>query len=153
MHKIPTSVALIPILAPLALIFVLSFVFSFAFSRIGGWNRLALLYPAQRPMPQPRKWMGYGIFRGWIGYNGCMMVSTDMQGLYLSVMPFILPIFHKPIFIPWAEICEIKEGRRLLVHGYEIHTLGAPEVDFLIRPRTFNFIKVRAKAAGVAGTY
>ncbi|MCI0527191.1 MAG: hypothetical protein L0Y56_07090 [Nitrospira sp.] len=137
----------------IAFALLLPFTLIFIFSRISGWNELAEKYPVRRPGPYPRKWLGYGVFRGWIGYNGGMVISSDHQGLYLSAMPIILSFCHKPIFIPWSEIREIRKRSRWFGSGYEIHTLRAPHVDFLLRPGTFNFVKDRATSAGVPGDY
>ena len=32
-------------------------------------NLLAEHYPASGDFPRPSKWLGYGVFRGWLGYR------------------------------------------------------------------------------------
>jgi hypothetical protein len=133
------------LMVPALLIFVLS--------RAAGWPALADRYPAPDRRPRPLVRMGYGVFRGWIGYNGGLVVSGDERGLYLSAMPLVLSWCHAPIFIPWAEIREIRPRKRLWARLLEIHTVGAPEVDMAIHSGTFAPVRPFAVAAKVPGAY
>jgi hypothetical protein len=148
----PSTTALVSLLllvaglaVPVALIFVLS--------RAAGWPILADRYPAPAERPRPLVRLGYGVFRGWIGYNGGLVVSADESGLYLSAMPVVLSWCHAPVCIPWAEIQEIRPGKRLFATVYEIHTVGAPEVDMALRAATFAPVRRFAAAAKVPGSY
>jgi hypothetical protein len=140
------ALLLLAILAlPVGLLYLLS--------RLAGWPILAARYPAYRPPPRPRHWLGSGVFRGWIGYNGGLVVSANACGLYLSTLPGLLSCFHAPVFIPWSEIHAIRKGRRFWATVYEIHTQRAPEVDFALRTKTFTFVRAHAMRAGVPGDY
>jgi hypothetical protein len=130
---------------PATLIFVLS--------RAAGWPILADRYPARHERPRPLVWMGYGVFRGWIGYNGGLVISGDERGLYLSAMPLVLSWCHAPIFIPWGEIREIRPRKRFWARLLEIHTVGAPEVDMAIHSGSFAPVRPFAVAAKVPGSY
>ena len=137
--------AVLAFLAPAALIALLA--------RIGGWTALAERYPGRtRPAPASR-WFGYGVFRGWIGYNGGLVVGSDAAGLDLRAMPVILSFCHAPIFIPWREVARIERRARWFGSDYRIVTLRAPEVDVALRPGTFDAVRRDARAAGVAGDY
>lgn len=125
-----------------------------AISRYSGWNLLAEHYPGTGDFPPPAKWLGYGVFRGWVGYNGGIVVASDWQGLYLRGMPVILSFCHRRIFIPWTDVSSIEKksgwwGRTI----YAIRTRRAPEVDFALRPGTFDVVREDAHRAGVAGEY
>ncbi|MCX5793871.1 MAG: hypothetical protein NTY77_00055 [Elusimicrobia bacterium] len=135
---------LAPMLLPLALLPVLLH----ALSRLGGWAALAERYPATGEAPRPRCRFGHAIFRRWCGYNGCLIVSADQTGLSLSLWP-VFSIGHAPIFIPWSEVREI---RRVAMWGrpiYRIITARAPEVDFALHGRAWEFIRPHVEAAGV----
>jgi hypothetical protein len=97
--------------------------------------------------------MGYGVFRGWIGYNGGIIVASDRGGLYLRAMPIILSFCHDPIYIPWSDVARIEKVDGLVSEGYRIVTNQAPEVDFALRASTFAEVREDARAAGVAGDY
>ncbi|MEW6733187.1 MAG: hypothetical protein AB1489_17805 [Acidobacteriota bacterium] len=136
------------ILAPL---FPVSLIF--LFSRVSGWQILARRYPLRGIFPKPKTRMGYGVFRGWIGYNGGIIVASDSAGLYLRAMPVLLSFCHDPIFIPWSEIRQINKEEGILSLGYQIITTQAPEVRFALRPSTFKLIRADAERAKVAGQY
>jgi hypothetical protein len=125
----------------------------FIFSRISGWQTLARRYPPCGPFPKPKVRMGSGVFRGWIGYNGGIVVASDAQGLYLRAMPVLLSFCHDPIFIPWAEVTGISREGGALSAGYRIVAVQAPEVRFALRPPTFRAVRQDALAAGVPGDY
>ena len=123
-------------------------------SRYSGWNLLSEHYPGHGDFPPPGKWLGYGVFRGWLGYNGGIVVASDSKGLYLRAMPIILSFCHRRIFIPWSDVTGIERkrgwwGRPL----FAIRTRRAAEVDFALRPGTFAVVRDDARAAGVSGDY
>jgi hypothetical protein len=143
------SLALVVAVLGLAFPFLLIFVFS----RASGWPALADRYPAPPQRPRPLVRLGYGVFAGWIGYNGGIVLSADAGGLYLAAMPVILSWCHAPIYIPWAEVREIRVAKRLWSNVYEVETRGAPEVDMALRSGTFAPARSFALAAGVMGAY
>jgi len=138
---------------PLILTPLLPVAVIFAISRASGWNTLAARYPLRGEFPRPKVRMGYGVFRGWIGYNGAIIVASDASGLYLRAIPVVLSFCHDPIFIPWLQVTRITRERGLLSNGFRIETLLAPEVRFALRPWTFRAVREDAKAAGVGGEF
>jgi hypothetical protein len=145
MQDPPTVLIPLVLLVPPTVILVLS--------RLSGWNRLAEYYPATGDLPPPARWMGYGVFRGWIGYNGGLVVASDVRGLFLRGLPVLLSFCHRPIFIPWSEITGIEERAGWNGRVYAIHTRRAREVDFALRPSTFAVVRNDARASGVPGDY
>lgn len=135
---------LLPLL-PVATIYIIS--------RASGWQSLAACYPLQGTFPTPKVRLGYGVFRGWIGYNGAIILASDAAGLYLRAMPIVLSFCHDPIFIPWSEVTEIRKEGGLLSEGYRIVTRKAPDVRFALRSSTFDAARRDAKMARVAGDY
>lgn len=131
----------------------LPLVLVYGLSRWAGWPVLAARYPLLGEQPGPKLRFGYGVFRGWIGYNGGLVVSADAGGLYLSTMPIVLSFCHAPVFIPWPEVVEIRRRDRWGGRVYEIHARQAPEVDFALRAWTFDFVRAQAERAGVPGDY
>ncbi len=122
-------------------------------SRFSGWNLLSEHYPGSGDFPRPAKWLGYGVFRGWLGYNGGIVVASDSRGLYLRAMPIILSFCHRRIFIPWSDVTEIEQRPRWSGPVYAIRTRRAKEVDFALRPGTFAVVRDDARSAGVPGEY
>lgn len=142
-----TPTFLIPLVALIPVVVIV------ALSRISGWNLLAEHYPGTGDFPPAKKWMGYGVFRGWIGYNGSIVVSSDIRGLYLRGMPILLSFCHRRIFVPWTEITRIEERSGWNGRRYAIRTRRASEVDFALRPSTFAVVRDDARSAGVPGDY
>lgn len=145
MHESPTFVLPLALLGSAGVLVLIS--------RYSGWNLLSEHYPGYGEFPRPAKWLGYGVFRGWVGYNGGIVVASDSKGLYLRAMPIILSFCHRRIFIPWSDIVEIKERTRWGRQLYAIRTRRAQEVDFALRASTFAVVRQDAQAAGVAGEY
>lgn len=133
----------------LAAVFLTPAAIIYFISRLGGWKTLSEHYPCFESSPSPKKWLGYGVFRKWIGYNGGIVVSSNERGLYLAGMPVLLSFCHPPIFIPWSDVQEIRARARFWDTLYEIHTRRAPEVDFALRRGTFDFVRQNAARAGV----
>jgi hypothetical protein len=84
----------------------------YGFSRVSGWQTLVERYPLRGPFPKPKVRLGYGVFRGWIGYNGGILVASDAAGLYLRAMPIVLSFCHDPITWPASDRPSI-DTRRL----------------------------------------
>ena len=122
------------------------------FSRYAGWSRLADRYPARRASPTPATRFGYAAFHGWVGYNGCIILAADDEGLYVRTWPF-LALLHAPIFIPWGQVQEIVPESRGAFLRYRIKTIGASEVTFALRAGTFAHARDAARRAGVRGDY
>ncbi len=139
------------VLAALLIAFLAAIVF--LISRVSGWSTLGQKYPLRATFPKPKIWLGYAVLRGWIGYNGGIIVASDSRGLYLRAMPIILSFCRAPIFSPWSEIRAIEACSRFFRKAYRIRAVRAPEVDIALRPGTFELIQADAKGAGVPGEY
>lgn len=125
----------------------------FLMSRLSGWQRLADAYPGVHDPPRPIVRLGYGVFRGWMGYNGGIVVAVDERGLHLRAMPIVLSFCHAPISIPWSELREVRARPRLFGTDYALRTARAPEVDFAFRGSTFARLRPHVQRAGVPGDY
>lgn len=145
MHDPPTFLIPLVVLVPVGVMVVIS--------RYSGWNLLAEHYPATGDFPRPSKWMGYGVFRGWLGYNGGIVVASDARGLYLRGMPVVMSFCHRRIFIPWSEVVGIERRSGWSGEVYDIRTRRASEVEFALRPSTFAVVADHARTAGVPGEY
>jgi hypothetical protein len=143
-----TVAVFLVVLAPLVVLLYV-FLLLCAFSRLSGWSRLAAAYPGRAQPATPRRWFGYAVFRGWIGYNGGLVVGADERGLDVAGMPLLLAFCHRPIFIPWSEVVEIRQRRILWTTCYGIRTRRASGVDFALRRRTFEFVRPQALRAQV----
>ena len=86
---------------------------SFMIARIGGWWRLAKVYPAQANTLDGESWRFQSIQMRWAaGYNNCVKVRTNSLGVGLSVL-FLLRIGHPPLLFPWSDITvrRVKKSR------------------------------------------
>lgn len=110
-------------------------------ARMSGWADLAERYPLRGPAPPPVTRMGYGVFRGWLGYNGCLIIAADESGFHMAGWPLFLAPTHKPIHIPWGEIAEIRLHKLLWARSFQLVTRSAPAVDFRLNERTFTRIR------------
>ena len=69
---------------------------------LSGWQALASRYPGSSPFEGVRRRF-QRIHLGWAGYNNCVTIGTNADGLHLSLFWLFRP-GHPPIFVPWSEI-------------------------------------------------
>ena len=122
----------------------------FSISR-AGWAEMAETYPAADAKPAAKTRFGYGSIRGWIGYNGALIVTSDARGLHIATWPVLLSWCHAPVFIPWTEVAEIRTGRRFGMRFHELVTRRSPHLRFALRGGTYALVRDDAWAAGVRG--
>ena len=142
-------IAVVIVVAGLVGVYLYVQLLMWGFARLSGWRTLAARYPGGAFAPAPRTRFGYGVFRGWIGYNGGLIVAADTRGLYISAMPIVLAPWHPRIFIPWEELTEVRGRRILWSRCFGIRTRGAPEVDLALRRGTFELVRADAQRARV----
>lgn len=98
---------------------------SFLISRLGGWNRLADIYPADGSGLGER----YGRQSakvGWANYGSVLTIWTSESGIRLSVQ-LLFRLFHPPIFIPWDAVFNAT-SRRILWFEYVAFDVGSPRI-------------------------
>ncbi len=72
-------------------------------SYIGGWATLAKRFRLSTPFIGEKWRRQSGQMRWMAGYNQCLTVGCNHQGLYLAVM-LLFRFRHPPLLIPWDEI-------------------------------------------------
>lgn len=111
---LPWEVGVGVVLCFLALVTVTSFFVALW----SGWRLLAERYRCEREFTGERWRFQSGRMRGGCGYNNCLTLGANAEGLYMSV---ILP-WHPPLFIPWVEIT-VREEQQWWGNG-TVFTLG-----------------------------
>jgi hypothetical protein len=90
----------------------------FGICRLSGWHLLAQRFQAEQPW-QGLSWKWQSArFRGWFGYNNCLVIGADSQYLSIAMARFLGLPMHPPLRIPWNEI-EL-ETKKTLFGRYEI---------------------------------
>lgn len=97
-------------------------------AQIGGWRKLADVYPARQPFNETCWSWQSGRLRWGSGYNGILNVCADTQALHLRTNIFFRP-GNPPLSIPWEEIDGRKRG--LMV---ELRFQRAESIPFRIMP-------------------
>jgi len=101
---------------------------SLLLSAVGGWRRLAEVFPA-RGKPSGRLFSMQSGKVGLVSYRSCLTVLSTPEGFYLSVwLPFRLG--HSPLFIPWDAVNN-KTTRRFLWMETEVFDVGSPSIATL----------------------
>jgi hypothetical protein len=73
----------------------------FVLASVSGWAALAAEYRLNVPFEGKRWWFQDVTLRGWCGYNGCVSVGANADGLYLNTVFWVR---HPPLFIPWSDL-------------------------------------------------
>jgi hypothetical protein len=108
---------------------------SYVLSHIGDWAELASRFRVTNA-PQGKSFYMQAGRVGAVGYRGCLTIRLATEGLYLAANPF-LPIGHPPLLIPWSELHDIREKKRMfrgLVEGSVIMDVGKPTIASLSLP-------------------
>jgi hypothetical protein len=118
---------------------VIGFPFAFAFilfmvltilSVVGGWSRVAGQFPGQAVVDGLHAQTG---MFGLVSYRFVLDLKSSPQGLAISVLPF-LRFAHKPLFIPWTELRNVRERPALLGPMVEFD-VGEPKLARLRLPQ------------------
>lgn len=92
-------------------------------SSLGGWRRLARLYPAgPAGHVVTHRWQS-GQF-GFVTYRRCLNVQVTSEGLRIEALPLFWP-GHAPLFLPWSEI-QGAHIERWLIIDFVAFDVGAP---------------------------
>jgi hypothetical protein len=78
---------------------------------VGGWAKLGAVYRLNGRFEGRRWWFQDVMLRGWCGYNGCVSVGANADGLYLNT---IFVVSHPPLFVPWSDLSVSKREVKLL---------------------------------------
>ena len=98
----------------------------FMVGQVSGWGQLSRYYRANNPFDGERWRLRSGRMRFLTGYNNCLTIGANSQGLYLAML-LLFRIGHPSLFIPWQDI-SVKTGKTLLWCWTEFHFRQAPGV-------------------------
>lgn len=108
-------------------------------SYIGGWTTLAKHFRLTTPFKGKRWERQSGQMRWIAGYGNCLTVGSNVQGLYLAMMP-LFRFRHPQLLIPWQEI-EISR-RQILFFRYVRFRLGRDlRIPLYLRPKLAEKVK------------
>jgi hypothetical protein len=104
-------------------------------AHLTGWTRLARTFPAGAREMRGDRWSFQSLrLNQWGGYNNCVTIGADPEGLYL-VMPWILRQGHEPVFIPWREIARATPQQRFLWRGVTLEMPKLPDLTITVGER------------------
>ncbi len=123
------SIPVVLVLFVVALWFAVGIAVSF----LSGWAELARIYRLPGEFTGNRwKWQSARM-RLLIGYNNCLTVGANQQGLYLAMF-FPFRVGHPPLFIPWSDI-SVRKGKSLWWKWSEFRFRQAPSVWIRLNER------------------
>lgn len=139
---------LIPLLVTVALAIATPALVMYSISR-GGWAKVAEAYPETGTPPPAVTNVGYGVFNGWVGYKGCLIIGVDDAGLHLRCWPFVLGWFHDPICVPWKDVGTARAVKIMWAGYHELRFAKTPDTRFALRDGTFEALRPAFAKAGV----
>ena len=89
---------------------------------VGGWSSLSKIFLAQFPFTGTKWQLQRGQMRLGVGYNGCLTVGANSEGLYLAVFP-LFRFMHPPLLVPWNQI-KVRRGKSWPWGEYVTFMLG-----------------------------
>jgi len=131
-----------------ALVFPIFFVLlwmviSALISYVGGWRTLSRSFRATEPFAGAKRYLQSGQMRWIAGYNNCLTVGADSNGLYLAIL-FPFRLMHPPLFVPWSEV-SVRTRRSWLLGERVTLTLGREvAIPLTIRGRLIGKLKAAA---------
>lgn len=131
-----------PILFVVSDVLLLYLVVSLLVSRWSGWATLARRFPVTSEFTGPR-WRFQSAQMRWLcGYNNCLTIGANSEGLYLSTLPFFPP-FHPPLLIPWGEVSAEKKDL-LFTAGLRFELGRENPIPLWVRKRLAERLKLAA---------
>ena len=119
--------------------FIGMFVFVLFFLSRKGWSDLAKEYQFDNLFEGERVGIISAAVNG-VNYNNCLLLKYNDEGFYLRPV-FIFRLFHKPLFIPWKAIKDIRDKKILFVQLKEL-VIGEPTIAIMqMRKPTFSKIE------------
>ncbi len=117
---------------------------SFVIGRASGWAELARTYTLDDIFTGERWSFQSASMRYLMGYNNCLTIGANAQGLFLAIFP-LLRVGHSPLWIPWTDI-SVARKRLLGFPVVELRLGHDPEIPFRVRE------KLAARLASAAGS-
>ena len=114
-------------------------------SYVGGWASLSKFFCTQFPFEGAKWGLQRGQMRFGVGYNGCLTVGANPQGLYLAVFP-LFRFMHPPLLVQWNQI-KVRRGTNWLLGEYVSFILGF-EASIPLRIRGTLAARLRESAGG-----
>jgi hypothetical protein len=99
---------------------------------LGGWARLAELYPDRSDLVEGEtvSWQSGSV--GPVSYNSCLKLQATREGLRLSTH-FFFRVGHPPLWIPWDQLHGISR-RTVIFRQFLVVDVGRPAVARLALP-------------------
>lgn len=113
--------------------FIGIFVFVLFFLSKKGWSQLANEYRFDNSFEGERVGIISAAING-VNYNNCLLLKYNDEGFYLRPV-FIFRLFHKPLFIPWKVIKDIRDKKILFVQLKELR-IGEPTIAIMQMRKT-----------------
>jgi len=135
------NIPVVLVLFVAALWFVVGIMVSF----LSGWAELARTYRLAGAFTGNRWRLQSGRMRLLMGYNNCLTVGANQQGLHLAMF-FPFRAGHPPLFIPWCDI-SIRKGKSLWLKWSEFQFRQAPSVWVRLNERLSKRIEDSASSA------
>ena len=120
--------------------------------RASGWTALAAEYRLNGQFDGKRWWFQDITLRNWCGYNGCVSVGANAEGLYLNT---IFWVAHPPLFIPWSDLSVSRREIKFLgfrVGMVEFTAARVPGIRIALKESVLEKI-AEARAASLLNTY
>ena len=119
----------------------------FLLSLVSGWREFSQYYRSVAPFNGPRFRFQSVSMRLRVGYNNCLIVVVNTEGLHVSIL-FPFRIGHPPLFFPWVDI-SATEKRGFFLRGFELRFNRCPSIPFVISKRLM--IKISEASGGLLG--
>lgn len=110
----------------------------------GGWRLLAKRFRMEGEFAGLTRKMQGARMRYSTNYNNALTIGADQNGLFMA--PFVLfRVGHPPLFIPWAEISNVRPVTVLFFFQFVAMQLGQQEqIPFMIRTSLAEWLKTLA---------
>jgi hypothetical protein len=106
---------------------------------VGGWASLARDYRFSNHFDGKRWRFESARMRRMMGYNNCLTIGANEQGLYLSIL-FLFRSGHPPLFIPWRDI-SARRKKFLWIKTAELRLGRETPIPFRIRENLADRLK------------
>jgi len=107
-------------------------------SFFSGWIFLAEQYRYSGQEITQKKYFQGAAMRWWMGYNGCLTVGANREGVYMSVW-LLFRSGHPPLFIPWEDV-SVQSIRSRCCEFFEFRTTKVPFIPIRVSKQLGAFL-------------
>ena len=117
-------------LLPLWMLLLITLLFVISLCGWCPWSKSSETHISEGAI-HPKYYWKTGRFSWWLGYNNCLRVAFEKNGIYIRPIP-PFHLFHPWLWLPWTSLVEIKQKTCLTIAYLVVHFRNTEGSNFYL---------------------